>query len=111
MVNKKLYSREFRLPLAVPLLIIKLAKESSQVDPWVGNFKDWNNPQTGETGTISRRWTLSSQRELAYDFLTLHKDKFEMAMKLSKEGIDKSIISKRKFGSDSTIPSGHTLST
>ena len=72
----------------------------------MGNIKEWANPWTGEKITIGRRWTMSSQRELAFEFLTLYKDKFELAMKWPK-GVEfkKPVISRRKYGDDSKIPS------
>ena len=40
LVNKNLYSREPRFPLAVPLLIVNLAKDCSEIDPSVGKIVD-----------------------------------------------------------------------
>ena len=116
-VHEKVYSREPKFPPAVPMLIIKLAIEYSNEDPSVGKIKVWRNHYSSDTETIGRRWTISSQRELAFDILTLNKSMFEVAMRWPKGNQRKegAVISRRKFEEDTMIPSHkyvtHVLST
>ena len=116
-MDENVYSRQPKFPPAVPKLIIELAKKYSNEDPSVGKIKAWKNPWSGSTETMGRRWTISSQRELAFDILTLNKSRFEEAMRWPEANPGKkgSVISRRKFEEDTMIPSEkyvtHVLST
>ena len=80
LVGDQIYSRKPKFPLAVSELIFEIAIKYSTEDPSVGNIREWYNPWTKQMITIGRRWTLSSQKELASELLTLFKDKFAAAI-------------------------------
>ena len=101
----KIYAREPRFPTAVPQLILKLAIENSHENPSVGNLKEWTNPWNGETITIGRHLTMNSERELAFKFLILYKDKFELAVKWPELfELKNPVISRSKYEEDLKIP-------
>ena len=107
LLDSQIYSREPKFPKAVPQLICNLAMEYSSEDPSVGKIRDWVNPWTGESITLGRRWTMSSQKELAVQLLTLFREKFQLAMGTWPPGSTRveAAISRRRVGKDSAVPS------
>ena len=59
------------------------AREWSHVDPSVSKIKSWQNPLTGDTEEVLRRWTLFSRAHLASMFLSLYNNDFSVAMEKS----------------------------